>query len=163
MENMLPGEAAYAEVTVTDLDKLVVEYFVKQAEKKDKEAVVSAVNKEIAAIEIKLANYLKALNRTDYKHTAGTVRAVKKWRVNMPATDADKAALFDWMRERGIFDQYATVNANSLNSLYMAEWEKVKRESPEDALTFTLPGIGERKLFETIGKNKGKGDSDNDE
>ncbi len=156
-----PSESA-PEVTVQQMDELVTLYFNKQKEKAEKELIVSAVNKEIASIENMLANYLKALNRTDYKHASGTVTAAKKWRVNMPETDADKANLFGWLRERGIFDKYATVNSNSLNSLYMAEWEKVKRESPLDALTFTIPGIGAPKLFESIQKRKGKGEPEND-
>lgn len=149
------------EITVADLDALIILYFdTLQIDKVRAEAALSVVNKAILSIEAKLVTSLKALNRKEYKHSRGTVKISNKWRVNGPQTDADKAALFDWLKERGIYDKYATVNVASLNSLYMAEWEALKKTDPEAALCFSMPGIGERKLFETISKNKGKGDLD---
>lgn len=159
-DEYLPASPAQ-EITVADLDALIIRYFdTLQIFKVQAEAVLTTVNKEVGSIEAKLATYLKALNRRDYKHPRGTVKIVNKWRVNGPQTDADKAALFGWLKERGIYDKYATVNVTSLNSLYMAEWEALKKTDPEAALTFSMPGVGERKLFESIGKNKGKGEFD---
>lgn len=160
MNESLPTEPA-VQVTVADLDALVIKYFdTLQIDKVKAEAALSVVNKEIMSIEGKLVSYLKALSRKEYKHPRGTVRVVNKWRVNGPQTDADKAQLFAWLKERGLYDKFATVNVASLNSLYMAEWEALKKTDPEAALTFSMPGIGERKLFESLGKNKGKGEEE---
>lgn len=150
-----------ASITVADLDALVIRYFnTLQIDKVKAEAALSTVNKEIMAIEAKLVAYLKVLCRKEYKHPRGTVKIVNKWRVNGPQTDADKAQLFAWLKERGIYDKYATVNVASLNALYLAEWEALKKTDPAAALTFSMPGIGDPKLFESLGKNKGKGEEE---
>lgn len=143
-------------VTVADLDALVIDYFDKLKEKEEFEEIVTRCNIQIASIEAKLVNYLKALNRMDYKHPRGTIAYDIKWRVNGPQTDDDKRALFAWLKEQGIYDKYATVNVQSLNSLYFAEMGAAVREDPEAAITFSIPGIGERKMFEKLSKRKGK-------
>lgn len=149
-------ETPAEQVTVAMLDKLVEDIFAKKREIEASELVTTNLNKEKSALEMKCVNYLKALGREEdgYSTKHGFVGIQKKWRVNMPSTDADKAALFDWMRAQGIYDRYATVNANSLNSLYMQEWEKAKREGR--GIEFSMPGIGERKLSEILGTRKGK-------
>lgn len=143
-------------ITVADLDALIVKYFdILQIDKIKAELALTTVNKEIGSIESKLVTYLKALDRREYKHPRGTVKVVNKWRVNGPQTDADKAALFAWLKERGIYDKYATVNVASINALFLAEWEAMKKADPEAALTFNMPGIGAPKLFEALGKKRG--------
>lgn len=145
------------EITVADLDALVVEYFdLQQNEKVEAEAALTAVNIHIAKIEAKLVMFLKALKRKNYTHPRGTVGIKPQWRVGMPQTDADKAALFGWLRERGVFDRYATVNAQSLNSLWNAEREAAIKEDPMAAVTFNLPGLPAPKLYEGLSKRKGK-------
>lgn len=148
-------------ITVADLDALVIEYFdIIQKTKVEAEKVVTAININIASIERRLVAYLKVLERKEYKHPRGTVRISPKWSVNMPQTDADKKALFDWLRSKGIYDKYATVNSSSLNSLWNAEREAAIKEDPTAALTWNLPGLGTPKLFEALGKNKGKGEEE---
>ena len=140
------------EVTVEMLDQLVKDI----ADTKNmialSEAHTSELNKLKGGLEAKCVNYLKALGRDKYQSPHGNVSVTAKWRVNLPATDADKRAFFDWLREKGIFDKYATVNANSLQSLYMGEWDAATRAGV--GMEFTLPGIGERKLFEGLSFRK---------
>ena len=139
-------------VTVEELDLLVSDIFTKKKEIEASELVTSGLNKELAVLKGRAVNYLTELGREDFKSPYGNVSISQKWRINMPATDEDKAALFDWMRERQIFDRYATVNSNSLNSLYMAEWEDAKKRG--EGMTFSMPGIGEPKLFTDLGMRK---------
>lgn len=153
--------APATQVTVADLDALIVHYSnLLEQDKVHAEAALTQVNKSIASVEAQLVLYLKALNRKEYKHPRRTVKVAQKWRVNGPQTDADKALLFDWMRTQGIYDRYATVNVASLNSLYMSEWEALKKSDPEAAITFSLPGVGPPKLFESLAKRKGTGNTD---
>ena len=72
----------------------------------------------------------------------------QKWRVNMPADDHAKRELFQHLREREIFDKYATVNSNSLNALFMRDWEEAKERG--EGVTFSMPGIEAPKLFEAL-------------
>lgn len=154
IDEALPPAPAL-DVTAADLDKLVVEYFDMQKEKEAREALVTETNKKIMGLEARLATYLTALGRKNYAHPRGTVGIKISERVNLPQTDADKMLFFEWLRSKGIFEKYATVNAQSLQSLYFAEMEAAIKADPTAALTFSLPGIGERKRFEGISKRKG--------
>lgn len=155
MDESLPASPAQ-EITVTDLDALIVRYFdTLQKDKVVAEAQLTAVNKEIMSIEGKLVAYLKALNRKNYQHPRGTVGISAKWRVGMPANDLDKAALFSWLKEQGIYDKLATVNSASLNSLWNQEREAAIKADPTAALTFNLPGLPAPKMFEALTKRRG--------
>jgi hypothetical protein len=147
-------------VTVEQLDAHVKKMAQLKAEITEKGAVVSKLNIEMARLEEQAMQYLKALDRKNYPTPFGTIYIAQNYQVKNPQTDADKAAMFTWMREKGIFDKYATVNNNSLKSLYKAEIEKVARENPEDALIFSIPGVERPTIFETVRVLKGKGDSD---
>lgn len=143
------------DVTVVELDNMVAHYFAMQRTKEDREAQVTAINKEIMALESKLVDMLKMLGRKDYRHPAGTVSIKQRWSVGLPQTDEDKAAFFAWLRERNIFEKYATVNSASLNSLWAAEREAAIRQDPTSVLTFNIVGLPAPRLFEGLSKRKG--------
>jgi hypothetical protein len=145
-------ETETASVTVAELDDLVRQIFDKRLVIEEAEAVVSGHNKELAKLEEKAVVYLKELGRDNYRTEWGTVSILEKWRVNLPQTDEDKQAFFQYLREKGLFDRLATVNSNSLNSLYMAEWAAAQEEGK--GMEFSIPGIGAPKLFEALGKRK---------
>jgi hypothetical protein len=139
-------------VTVEELDTLIGQMFDQIAECEAKEAALTEENKKLASLEAKVTKYLEELGREDFKSPRGTVSIKEKWRVNLPKTDAEKAAFFDWLRGQGIFDKYATVNSNSLNSLYMAEWEVAKQEGR--GMEFSLPGIGPATVYKGLNRRK---------
>lgn len=136
-----------AEVTVQELDGLIEDYLQYEEGVEKEEELLKEKNKELEARRQKIVLTLKDLNREEYESPAGKAELVKKWRVNLPATDSDKAALFEHLRERKIFDKYATVNSNSLNSLYMADWKAAEREGK--GMEYKMPGVDEPKLYET--------------
>ena len=135
-----------SEVTVKDLDGLCKELLELEAKKKAAAEATTEINKEIARIEGRCVNYLKDLDREDYDSPYGKIAIKQKWRVNLPVDDMAKRELFSHLRERGIFDKYATVNSNSLNALYMSDWEEAKKRG--EGMTFTMPGIEAAKLYE---------------
>ncbi len=147
-----PVEPAAAPITVEALDALVEQAFAKRVEIEAFNAQLTEKNKELMRLDAQITAALKDLNREDYKSRAGTVTLSTKWRVNLPQTDQDKKEFFDWLRERGIFDKFATVNSNSLNSLYMAEWEAAKKRG--EGMEFSVPGIGPAKSFQGVGYYK---------
>lgn len=116
---------------------------------KDK-ATLATKTEALEEMEYKAIGMLKELNKSSYKSNHGMIIRTEKWRVNLPKTPEDKAAFFDYLREKGLFDQMITVNANTLNSYWKQEFENVKENAPEEALTFAIPGISEPKLHETL-------------
>ena len=135
-------------VTVAELDELIKKIAEKEAEIEAQKEVLTAKNKELATLEGKCVQYLTELDRKNYDSPFGKVSIAQKWRVNLPEDDRAKRELFDHLRERGIFDKYATVNSNSLNSLYRQDWEAAKERG--EGLEFSMPGIGAPKLFEAL-------------
>ncbi len=135
-------------VTVRDLDLLLEALAGKEAELEKQSEVTKKINKEIARLEGQVVAHLKDLGRTDYDSPIGKARIEEKWRVNMPADDMAKRELFDHLRARDIFDKFATVNANSLNALFMADWKEAQERG--EGVTFSMPGIGAPKLFEAL-------------
>jgi hypothetical protein len=136
-------------VTVKDLDNLIVEMAKKKAEIEELEAQTTAKNKELTALQAKAFNYLRELGREDFKSPHGNLSMKQIWQVTNPKTEEDKAALFNWMREKGVYQKYATVHATALKSLFLAEREAYIQEGG-DPMLFSLPGMEPAKLFETI-------------
>lgn len=145
-----PGQG----ITVQELDNLVAELFAQREKIDAMEMAVTEENKKLSAMKTKIVAYLKELEREDFKSAAGNVSIRSTWRVNLPKTEEDRAAFFTYLRERGIFDAMVTVNANTLNSFYREEWEAAQQSG--DAMNFTMPGIGEPKLFEDLNIRRGK-------
>lgn len=139
--------ARMSEVTVQELDDMIGSYLEYEEVITKESEVLAEKSKKLETLRAKIVLTLKDLNREEYESPVGKAEIVKKWRVNLPATDQDKAALFEHLRERKIFDKYATVNSNSLNSLYMADWKAAEREGK--GMDYKMPGIEEPKLYET--------------
>jgi hypothetical protein len=135
-------------VTVADLDSLI-EKLAEQEKKSEEHSLAGKdINKELMRLEGQVVAHLKELGREDYLSPLGKVSIKQKWRVNMPADDHAKRLLFEHLRQREIFDKFATVNSNSLNSLFMKDWEAAKERG--EGMEFTMPGIEAPKLFEAL-------------
>ena len=137
-----------ASVTVQELDNLIAEIAKLREVTDTKKTELSQLNKELESMEFKAVAYLKELGRKSYKTDNGMITRVEKWRVNIPATPEAKNALFNYFKERDLFDKYATVNSNSLNSYFMEEWENAKQRG--EGMDFNIPGVDAPKLTEII-------------
>lgn len=132
-------------VTVQQLDELVERLRKTREDRDAKEAILTEANKAVMELEGKCVAYLKELGRKSYDSPIGKITIVQKVTVTLPKTDPDKQALFAWLREKGIADQYLTVNYNSINSLYT----NMEREAIERGeLNFSIPGVGAPKVTE---------------
>lgn len=141
-------EKSADKITIKEVDDLCKKMAEKEIEIEKAAAVVTALNKEYMQLEGQVVQYLKDLGRDKYDSPYGKCSITEKWRVNLPKDDEAKRALFEHLREREIFDQYATVNSNSLNSLYMADWKAAQAEGR--GMEFSMPGIEAPKLFEAL-------------
>jgi hypothetical protein len=150
-----PKENPVSSVTVKDLDNLVAEMAKKKAEIEALEEQTTEKNKELAAMQAKAYNYLRELGREDFKSPSGSLSIRQSWSITLPKTPEDKAALFDWMKSKGIYDAYASVHATALKSLFMAERETYIKEGG-DPMIFSLPGLTPAKLFETANFTKSR-------
>ena len=133
--------------TVADIDQLADQIIKLRAEADQIEETLKEKNKAIIALEGKMVEFIKERGDSYISH-GHTFSVREQWRVNLPRTDQDKLALFEHLRQRGIFEKFATVNSNSLNSLFMADWEEAKQKG--EGMTFTMPGLEAPKLYEKL-------------
>ena len=94
------------------------------------------------SIREQLVNMLVSCNKKSYKVDGiGTVTVKEQAKVQTPKLPEEKAEFFKWLKEElgaDGFLTYATVNHNSLNSLYNLKSE----EYAERGENFTMPGVG---------------------
>lgn len=140
-------------VTVKDLFDLGDKIQELEAVYKEEKAKLDVLGAEIDSLFNKATEFLDELALTSFKTPHGTFVIRETQQVKVPATDEDKEQLFIWLKERGIFERYATVNSKSLNSLYNAEYEEALKQG-EDMIIWTIPGIGQSKVYRTTSMRK---------
>lgn len=137
-----------SEVTIKQVDEMLAKLHSLEDDKEAIELALTEKNKEISALSGKLSEVLDSLERTEYTSPFGKVSFEEVFQVKNPP-DEKKHLLWDWMRERGIFDKYATVHATALKSLFKAERANAI-DSGEDPMTFALPGMDPATIFRRI-------------
>lgn len=67
--------------------------------------------------------------------------------VKIPRTLEDKEKLFNFLREKGLFEQIVSVNSQTLNSLYKSLAEEALQQGNLD---FKIPGVEEPTIYTTL-------------
>jgi len=128
-------------VTVEQLNKAAGIVGELRKEYETRKAFASEAEKELSAAEENLVKLLEASGNTKFfAPGVGTVSLITKMSVTTPKDIHEKKEFFKFLEdkygEEGLYT-YATVNYNSLNSLY----NQLLEESNEPAL-FSVPGVG---------------------
>lgn len=76
----------------------------------------------------------------------------RKTSVTTPKTMEDKQLLFQFLRERGVFDELVSVNSQTLNSFYKDCAEQALKEG---VLEFIMPGVGRPNEYVSLKLRKG--------
>lgn len=123
----------------------------KVAELKKKKEEIEAQEKQISKeyhqeCEVLLrmleASELNSINAHGY-----TFYIQSSMSVATPKSYEDKQALFNFLKELGIYDDYISVNSKTLNSLY----NKLSEEALEKGIIeFSMPGIETPKEIKTL-------------
>jgi hypothetical protein len=145
------GEITPEKLTVENIDKLVVIMKeLREAEEKAK-AVALDLHNKIAQCERQIVAYLTECRKTNWKvEGIGQVSIRNNFTVKNPKTPDDKKAFFDYLKERGLFEDLATVNHQTLNAFYKSE-----RAQAEGDATFNIPGIEAPTLHQGVAFKKG--------
>lgn len=142
------SETPQEPVTVEALDKLCQEMFDQREKIRSMDDALSVENKKLSAMQSKALAYLVELDREKYQSPTGTISVKDEWRFRLPETLEEKLQFFEHLKERGMFDQYATVNANSYNSYLNKEWEIAREEGR--GMEFKVPGVPEPTFFRKL-------------
>ncbi len=138
----------FSEITVADLDNLVEKISKLEDQKEIIEISLKEKNKEISLLEMRAIEILKSLERESYSSPYGSITIKPVMNIVQPEEDR-KHELWEWMRTKGIFERYATVNSNSLKALFKKERE-LAIENGGDPITFALPGMVPATFFKKL-------------
>src|SRR3990172_12438785 len=117
------NEEKKVSITVEELDNLCWKIKDKRAEIDAKKDELSELNGHLEELSITAVAALKELDRKNFQSKHGTITRKEQWYVNMPKDLNAKRELFEYLKERGVFEDFATVNHNTLNSFFTEEWE----------------------------------------
>lgn len=134
-------------LTVQELDEIIQEMFKKRTAIDALEEEISKHREVLKNLEAKVTTALKELGRDSYKTPVGSLGIRQMWRVTTPKDAESKAKFFEFLKERGIYDEMISVNSQTLNAFYNREMEAAKEKGDID---FAIPGIAEPALFETV-------------
>ena len=134
------------EVTVKELEDLVLAIKIFKQNIKIKEEEVEELKAKKAEFEIQMLAHLDALEKTSYDSQHGKISVHHEDYVSMPSEPADKKAFLEYLRKREVFDSFVTVHNRTLNSFYKSEKEMAKEEANkrgEPLVDFKIPGLPE--------------------
>lgn len=147
------AEVGAGEITVEELELEIERCFYLRDKHTQIKAEASAVWEQYELIQNKVRGMLESLNKTSYKAEAGTFSFSLTDSYKTPKTLEQKELFFNYLKEKGIFDEMVTINSRTLNSYAATECEVQYDQGNFD---FTIPGLekGEPAYKVSLKKNK---------
>lgn len=146
-------------VTLQEINELCAEIIAEKERKKEAETVASNHESRIKELETKLMLLFEENELTSYVSPSGRFTIAQKESVTTPKDAESKEKFFEYLKEKGIYWDFVTVNSQKLNGFYREEREEfMKRlEAGEvDGFDFNIPGIGEPSIFKYFHFTKNK-------
>lgn len=98
----------------------------------------SEIEAKYSIIENEIKEMLEADGENSFKCEEGTIYLSFIEQVKMPSDPTQKEQFYNYLRERGLYDDMISVNSQKLNGFYRKEAEAAK-EAGE--IIFNMPGI----------------------
>lgn len=81
----------------------------------------------------------------------GTAFVSTRFTYKVPKTPEERAAFFDYLKKKGVYEGMVTVHSQTLNSWARAELDAAITEGATD---FKVPGLGDPSMYETLNIRK---------
>jgi hypothetical protein len=150
--NWYDNEAIPDDVTVAQLDELCVAV---SEQRKVCDAISEQSkleNAKLTKLEEKVLVLFEKLGKDSYNSPVGNFSISHRMSVRIPQGE-ERGKFFAYLQDRGIFTDMITVNHQTLNSFYRAEFEAAKTRG--EGQEFSLPGIGEPNIARILSFRKG--------
>lgn len=122
-------------------------------EKEEAEATAKEKGSAYEAHRLEMGAMLQAAGIDRFEYGGRVIYLRTRTSVQVPKSSEDREAFFDYLKERGVFEQMITVHSNTLNSFYQGEYEQAVAEGN---LSFKIPGIGDHNERFTLEVKNGK-------
>lgn len=138
-------------VTIDELNEKVRQITELRQKKDELSDLKRGVEEELDAAENRFLELMQENNMQKYQSPFGLVSMSFRTSVRTPKTEEDRALFFQYLTDRGLYDKMITVNSQTLNSFYKAEFEQAREEGKED---FQIPGLNEVTLTPILSLRK---------
>lgn len=140
--------------SIAEMDQIGADLAALMKVKDEAMAVVDEATKKVEAQKKKLLAYLKHFNREKFEVPGlGTFYIRSQFSVKTPKSPEAREAFFNYLKQKGAFDDMITVNHQTLNAYYNAELDAAQQAGVEN---FKIPGLDDPSLYETITMRKAK-------
>jgi len=123
------------EPTVKQLEAMVAECFRLREQYQEAKKVSGEYYKKLTEMQNQVIEVLTELGKTSYVSDVGTFSFKVQESFRVPKTPEARKMFFDFLKEKGIYDDMISVNSMTLNS-----WAKAEIES-SDSLDYQIPGL----------------------
>lgn len=113
--------------------------------------ILKQLNEKYEEVEKVLMATMEEDELVNFKSDYGTVYISTFDTVSMPQDDGSKAAFYQYLRDKGLYDSMISVNSQKLNGFYRRELEAAKEAGD---ILFSVPGL-EAKSTPRLGFRKG--------
>lgn len=142
-----PEEKKMEPITLEAFEKLIADAYELKANIDALEEQKKSLQFNLTSLQAKILLHMEQHNKKSYKTQHGTVVAATKFSVRLPDTEEKQIEFYNYLRERGHFDNLISVHHAKLNSYYNKELEAAQERGDID---FKIPGIDEPKSYVQI-------------
>lgn len=158
METLDPGpeftQEEPAAPTAKEIDQLITALHEKRSEKNRHQIVEKQINSDLAKLEVQIMDALVKSGLKKFSGTKGDVNLIHDSTVKVPKDPEQKGKLFDYMKERNVFEELITVNHQTLNAFYKTEEALAVARGD---IGWSLPGVEQGANRESL-RFKAKGE-----
>jgi hypothetical protein len=133
-------------ITVKQLDELCEVVSKQRGVVDEMKGKLKEQQEVLDGLELKLLAALTDSGKNSWKVGDALFTKVTRFSVQTPKEMPDKLAFFDYLKQRGVFEELVNIHSNTLNSFYKQEQENASKEGR----ILSIPGIKEPTSSETL-------------
>lgn len=141
-----------ASISIPEFTALIQEAYDLKQEKDALELQAKGVQEQLSKIQAKILDVMDKTNQTSFKTEFGQVVRNKRFSVKHPKDPEARKAFFQYLQDRGVFENMVSVNSQTLTYWYNLEMQAAAEKGQVD---FSVPGIEPPTYAEYLTMKKG--------
>lgn len=141
-----------ASISIPEFTALIQEAYDLKQEVAALELQQKGVQEQLSKIQFKILDVMAKTNQTSFKTEFGQVVRNKRFSVKHPKDPDSRKAFFQYLQDKGVFENMVSVNSQTLTSWYNLEMQAAAEKGNVD---FSVPGIEPPTYAEYLTMKKG--------
>lgn len=131
---------------LSDLKSLCLEMNLIREKIKHLDEQKKSYNEKLTELKLQAVETLDQQEIGSFDFGDGKISITEKRSVKM----LDKFVFFDWLKERGTFEDIVSINSQTLNKIYRDEFALAQESGDVEFLANGIPGLSEPNTFRDI-------------